>query len=81
MVYCDTQQEIDDYWGKLSAVPEADQCGWLKDQYGVSWQDLPSDMDVMMSEGTPEQLERVTKAFLKMKKFDLVELQKAFKGN
>ncbi|OIK12072.1 hypothetical protein BIV60_16995 [Bacillus sp. MUM 116] len=80
MVYCDTQEEIDYYWEKLSAVPEAEQCGWLKDQFGISWQIVPSEMDKMMSKGTPEQLARVTKAFLKMKKFDLVELQKAYKG-
>jgi predicted 3-demethylubiquinone-9 3-methyltransferase (glyoxalase superfamily) len=80
MVYCDTQEEIDTYWEKLSAVPEAEQCGWLKDQFGVSWQIVPRKMDEMMSKGTPEQLERVTKAFLKMKKFDLEELQKAYRG-
>ncbi|MBM7655207.1 VOC family protein [Neobacillus cucumis] len=80
MVYCDTQVEIDYYWEKLSAVPEAEQCGWLKDKFGVSWQIVPTDMDEMMSKSTPEQLARVTKAFLKMKKFDLVELQKAYNG-
>ncbi|WP_078381993.1 VOC family protein [Sutcliffiella halmapala] len=80
MVYCDSQEEIDYYWEKLSAVPEAEQCGWLKDKYGVSWQIVPSQMGELMSNCTPEQLARVTKAFLKMKKFDLVELQKAYKG-
>lgn len=80
MVYCDTQQEIDSYWEKLSAVPEAEQCGWLKDKYGVSWQVVPTAMDEMMSKGTPEQMRRVTEAFLKMKKFDLAELQKAYSG-
>ena len=80
MVYCDTQEEIDYYWEKLSFVPKAEQCGWLKDKFGLSWQIVPSEMDKMMSKGTPEQLARVTKAFLKMKKFDLVELQKAYEG-
>jgi predicted 3-demethylubiquinone-9 3-methyltransferase (glyoxalase superfamily) len=80
MVYCDTQEEIDYYWERLSAVPEAEQCGWLKDKFGLSWQIVPSKMDEMMSKGTPEQLGRLTKAFLKMKKFDLSELQKAYKG-
>ncbi|WP_394232019.1 VOC family protein [Niallia oryzisoli] len=80
MVYCDTQAEIDHYWERLSAVPEAEQCGWLKDQYGVSWQIVPREMDEMMSKGTPEQVTRVTKAFLNMKKFNLAELQEAFKG-
>ena len=78
MVYCDTQEEIDYYWERLSAVPEAEQCGWLKDKNGISWQIVPTEMDVMMSKGTPEQLERLTKAFLKMKKFDLVELRNAY---
>jgi predicted 3-demethylubiquinone-9 3-methyltransferase (glyoxalase superfamily) len=78
MVYCDTQEEIDGYWEKLSAVPEAEQCGWLKDRYGVSWQIVPTAMDEMMSQGTPEQMRRVTEAFLAMKKFDLAELQKAY---
>ncbi len=79
MVNCDTQEEIDYYWEKLSAVPEAEQCGWLKDKYGVSWQIVPKEMDEMMSKGTPEQIARVTQAFLKIKKFDLGELQKAYK--
>lgn len=80
MVNCETQEEIDYYWDKLSAVPEAEQCGWLKDKYGVSWQISPVAMDKMMTNGTPEQCERVTQAFLKMKKFNLAELQKAFQG-
>ncbi|WP_026575545.1 VOC family protein [Bacillus sp. UNC438CL73TsuS30] len=79
MVYCDTQEEIDHYWENLSAVPEAEQCGWLKDKFGLSWQIVPSEMDKMMSKGTPEQLVRVTKAFLKMKKFNLSELHQAYK--
>jgi predicted 3-demethylubiquinone-9 3-methyltransferase (glyoxalase superfamily) len=80
MVYCDTQEEIDYYWEKLSADPKAEQCGWLKDKYGVSWQIVPTAMDDMMQNGTPEQIARVTQAFLKMKKFDIVELQKAYDG-
>lgn len=80
-VSCDTQEEIDYYWEKLSAVPEAEQCGWLKDKYGVSWQIVPSAMGEMMSSGTPEQLDRVTQAFLPMKKFDIAKLQAAYAGN
>ena len=76
---CETQQEIDYYWGKLSAVPSAEQCGWLKDKYGLSWQVTPTAMDAMLR-GTPEQVGRVTQAFLKMKKFDIAALQKAFDG-
>jgi len=78
LVRCETQSEIDDYWGKLSAVPEAEQCGWLKDRFGVSWQVVPAEMDRMMSEGSPEQIASVTQAFLPMKKFDLAELQRAY---
>lgn len=80
IVSCDTQEEIDFYWEKLSAVPESEQCGWLKDIYGVSWQITPSVMDEMMSKGTPEQIDRVTQAFLQMKKFDIAALTKAFEG-
>ena len=80
MVNCDTQEEIDYYWQKLSAVPEAEQCGWLKDKFGVSWQIVPAEMDKMMRDGSPVQIAHVTQAFLKMKKFDLVELRKAYQG-
>lgn len=80
MVYCGRQEEIDYYWEKLSAVPEAEQCGWLKDKYGLSWQIVPEDMDEMMSQGRPEQIARVTEAFLKMKKFDIAKLREAFGG-
>jgi predicted 3-demethylubiquinone-9 3-methyltransferase (glyoxalase superfamily) len=80
IVNCDDQQEIDHYWESLSAVPEAEQCGWLKDKYGVSWQIVPSAMDEMMGSGTPEQIARVTQAFLEMKKFDLSALQRAYDG-
>ena len=77
MVRCKDQAEIDYYWEKLSAVPEAEQCGWLKDKYGLSWQITPSDMDEMMTTGTPEQIARVTQAFLKMKKFNIEALMEA----
>jgi len=80
IVNCDNQAEIDTYWDKLSAVPEAEQCGWLKDRYGLSWQVVPTAMDEMMQSGTNEQIARVTQAFLKMKKFDLAELKKAYEG-
>lgn len=80
IIRCDDQKEIDYYWEKLSAVPEAEQCGWLKDEYGVSWQVVPTEMDKMMSEGSKEQVGRVTDAFLKMKKFDIKELQQAYEG-
>jgi predicted 3-demethylubiquinone-9 3-methyltransferase (glyoxalase superfamily) len=80
MVKCDNQAEIDHYWEKLSAVPESEQCGWLKDKYGVSWQIVPTAMDKMMESDDKEKTARVTQAFLKMKKFDIAELEKAANG-
>jgi predicted 3-demethylubiquinone-9 3-methyltransferase (glyoxalase superfamily) len=80
IVYCDDQVTIDYYWERLSAVPEAEVCGWLKDKYGVSWQIVPSSMNEMMRSGTEKQIARVTQAFLKMKKFDLAALQRAYDG-
>ena len=74
------QAEIDRYWEALSAVPEAEQCGWLKDRFGLSWQIVPAAMDGMMTNGSPEQIARVTQAFLKMKKFSLADLQRAYAG-
>jgi predicted 3-demethylubiquinone-9 3-methyltransferase (glyoxalase superfamily) len=81
IVNCETQDEIDRYWDSLSAVPEAEQCGWLKDRYGLSWQVVPSAMEEMLRTGTKEQIARVTEAFLKMKKFDLAELRRAYEGS
>jgi len=72
VVECETQEEIDYYWDKLSAVPEAEQCGWLKDQYGVSWQIVPNILGKLMSD--PSKSERVLKAFLQMKKFEIDKL-------
>ena len=80
IVRCDTQAEIDTFWEKLSAAPEAEQCGWLKDKYGVSWQITSSAMDEMMSNGTREQIDRVTQAFLPMKKLDIATLKAAYEG-
>ena len=78
LIPCDTQEEIDYYWEKLSADPMAGQCGWLKDKFGLSWQVWPRAMGEMMDKGTPEQVARVTKAMLAMKKFDIAALVKAF---
>lgn len=80
LVNCKDQAEIDYFWEKLSAVPDAEQCGWVKDQFGVSWQIVPSAMNDMMRNGTPEQIERVTKAFMEMKKLDLAQITKAYEG-
>lgn len=80
IINCDTQEEIDYYWENLSADPAAEQCGWLKDKYGVSWQVTPTVMNDMIDEADPVTLERVTKAFLAMHKFDLEALNKAYRG-
>lgn len=80
IVQCTTQQEIDEYWEKLSAVPEAEQCGWLKDKYGVSWQINPSQLEELLRSSDTAMVDRITKAFLGMKKFNLAELEKAAKG-
>src|SRR5262245_27244523 len=60
MVHCDSQEEIDFYWYKLSADPAAEQCGWLKDKFGLSWQIIPTKMDELLNQGTEEQTARVT---------------------
>jgi predicted 3-demethylubiquinone-9 3-methyltransferase (glyoxalase superfamily) len=80
VVNCESQEEIDYYWKMLSAVPEAEQCGWLKDKFGLSWQIVPVEMEEMMHNGTKEQIARVTEAFLKMKKFDVAKLREAYEG-
>jgi predicted 3-demethylubiquinone-9 3-methyltransferase (glyoxalase superfamily) len=80
IVYCDNQTEIDHYWQKLSAVPEAEQCGWLKDKYGLSWQIVPRDMVCLLNSGSQEITDRVTQALLVMKKLDLARLQAASEG-
>jgi predicted 3-demethylubiquinone-9 3-methyltransferase (glyoxalase superfamily) len=78
MVHCETQDEIDYYWEKLSADPKAEQCGWLKDKYGLSWQIVPTMMAQMMKDKDPKKIARVTQAFLKMKKFDIAKLKQAY---
>jgi predicted 3-demethylubiquinone-9 3-methyltransferase (glyoxalase superfamily) len=80
LVNCEDQAEIDHHWKKLTAVPEAEQCGWLKDKFGVSWQIAPAVLDEMMTKGTPEQVARVTQAFLPMKKLDIATLTKAYES-
>jgi len=79
VIPCETQEEIDYYWEKLSADPAAEQCGWLKDKFGLSWQVSPRSLGEMMEKGRPEQVARVTKAMLAMKKFDIAALEKAYK--
>ena len=78
LVHCDTQEEIDKYWERLSADPRAEQCGWLKDKFGVSWQVTPQAMETMLSSDDPKKIAAVTAAFLQMKKFDLRKLQEVY---
>lgn len=80
IVNCKDQQEIDYFWDRLSAVPESEQCGWLKDKFGFSWQIVPENMDEIMFNGSKDEIQRVTEAFLKMKKLDLDALEKARLG-
>jgi predicted 3-demethylubiquinone-9 3-methyltransferase (glyoxalase superfamily) len=80
IVPCDTQEEIDYFWGKLSTDPKAEQCGWLKDNYGLSWQIAPAVMQELLGGDDKERVERVTQAFLKMKKFDIGALKRAAAG-
>src|SRR5690625_4082300 len=75
MVKCDTQEEIDDYWERLTSVPESEQCGWLKDKYGVSWQIVPKTLNEMRTNGTREQIDRVIQKLMPMKKLIISELQ------
>jgi predicted 3-demethylubiquinone-9 3-methyltransferase (glyoxalase superfamily) len=78
MVHCNTQKEIDYYWEKLSAYPEAEQCGWLKDKYGLSWQIVPNIMDEMLKDSDEKKIAHVTEAFLQMKKLDIAKLKEVY---
>jgi len=80
MIECETQAEIDLFWAKLGhgGDPAAQQCGWLKDRFGVSWQVSPKILGEMLHDPDPARVERVTRAFLRMKKFDIAELIRAF---
>jgi predicted 3-demethylubiquinone-9 3-methyltransferase (glyoxalase superfamily) len=82
IVYCDTQDELDHYWNKLSEGGDknAQQCGWLKDKFGLSWQVVPSQLDEMMVDPDKERAGRVMNAMLKMKKLDIAVLQAAYDG-
>jgi predicted 3-demethylubiquinone-9 3-methyltransferase (glyoxalase superfamily) len=76
-VECEDQQEIDGIWEKLSAVPEAEQCGWLKDKFGMSWQIVPKQLGELMGDQDPAKVKRVTDAFMQMKKIDVAALEAA----
>jgi predicted 3-demethylubiquinone-9 3-methyltransferase (glyoxalase superfamily) len=80
-VDCESQDEVDYFWNRLSAVPEAEQCGWLKDKYGVSWQIVPTVLGQLMNDPDPEKSQRVMQAMLQMKKIDIAGLQEAYERN
>jgi predicted 3-demethylubiquinone-9 3-methyltransferase (glyoxalase superfamily) len=77
-VECEDQQEVDYFWGKLSAVPESEQCGWLKDKYGLSWQIVPKQLGELLGDSNKKKALAATNAMLKMKKINVADLQKAF---
>jgi len=80
VVNCESQDEVDYYWEKLSAGgdPKAQQCGWLKDKYGLSWQVVPTVLGELLSDPDPEKARRVMKAMLQMKKIDIATLKQAY---
>lgn len=77
-VNCTTQAEVDELWAKLSAGGEEQQCGWLKDKYGLSWQIIPHTLIDLMQDKDPAKAQRVTEAMLKMVKIDIAALQRAY---
>ena len=81
-IMCKTQEEVDHYWNKLGAGgdPRSQQCGWVKDKYGLSWQVVPTVLIEMMNDPDREKSNRTMEAMLKMKKLDIAELERAFEG-
>lgn len=80
LINTDSQEEIDYYWDKLSAVPESEQCGWLKDKFGVFWQVVPEVLNKYLRDPDSEKSGRVMEVFLKMKKINIAELESAYEG-
>jgi len=81
IIDCETQNEIDYFWDKLSDDPNAEQCGWVKDQFGVSWQIVPTILNKLIMDDDEEKVKRVIKTMLAMKKLDIQKLQDAYHGN
>jgi len=79
-VNCETQQEVDDLWEKLSAGGKKERCGWLKDKYGLSWQIIPSILGKLLQDSDPAKAKRVMQAMLQMDKLDIKGLQLAYDG-
>jgi predicted 3-demethylubiquinone-9 3-methyltransferase (glyoxalase superfamily) len=80
VVNCETKQEVDEYWEKLTASGREVECGWLKDRYGLSWQIVPAAFLAMMKDTDAARKERVMKAMMKMKKLDIADLEAAYRG-
>jgi predicted 3-demethylubiquinone-9 3-methyltransferase (glyoxalase superfamily) len=78
VVSCEDQAEVDHYWEHLTTGGQEDQCGWLTDKFGVSWQIVPKALDEMLADPDPQKAYRAMQAMLKMVKLDIAELQKAF---
>ncbi len=78
VVNCETQEEVDKFWEKLSQGGEEGQCGWLKDKYGLSWQIVPTALTEMLKDKDPQKAKRVMQAMLQMKKIDIKTLQQAY---
>ncbi|HZH41852.1 MAG TPA: VOC family protein [Gemmatimonadales bacterium] len=80
-VNCETQKEVDDLWAKLTAGGGApDQCGWLRDRFGISWQIIPTTLGKLLGDKDPARAGRVMQAMLKMRKLDIAALEKAYAG-
>lgn len=79
-VNCETQEEVDELWEKLSAGGEQGQCGWLKDKFGVSWQIIPTALGQLIGDKDPEKSKRVVEAMLHMHKIDIATLKQAHEG-
>ncbi|QNI31192.1 VOC family protein [Alloacidobacterium dinghuense] len=80
-VNCETQEEVDELWAKLTAGGKEDHCGWLVDKYGLSWQIIPRALGEMLSDPDPEKSQRTMKAMLQMGKIDIAALKRAYEGS
>lgn len=81
-IECQTQEEVDYYWSKLTegSDPKAQQCGWLQDQFGFSWQVIPRALPELLNDPDKEKADQVMRAMLQMKKIDVADLRKAYEG-
>ena len=80
-VHCDTQKEVDWFWEKLSEGGEKEQCGWVKDKFGVTWQIVPTILGELLGDSDPEKARRVTQAMLQMNKLDIARLKQAYESD